>query len=77
MEVLHIIFLVCVCPINFRGSTPNIVLLWVCVLEFTRDFDTTAVGGLTMLIGWEEFSKSISHLQFAIEGPTEESLIRV
>ena len=77
MEVLHLIFLVCICPVDIKGFTTKIVLLRVCMLEFTRDFDTTAVRGLTMFIGWEKFSESISHLQFAIECPTEESLIGV
>ena len=77
MEVLHLIFLVCICPVDILGFASNIVLQWVSVLDFTSDFDTTTVRRLTMIIGWEKFSESISHLQFAIECPTEESLTGV
>ena len=77
MEVLHFIFLVCVCPIYFIRISTQIIRWRIGMLNFAHNLLWRVVSWLSVFISREHPCKSVSHLQFTIEGSSEECLIWV
>ena len=77
METLHIVFLVCVRSVNHVSQVAHVVAVWVRMDHLALNLLRRVIGSHSVLVRRKDIGECVSHLDFAIECPAKECLVRV